>query len=266
MCVGWFYHCTVSRSDIYVPAFLHLVWRFRFTRYQFFAGFLLPLVSSGQDFCSRSAIKLAATALLVSVFASVTWVLLRRFLSSLKFFLFDFRPSSAESRGLALCPASILVLKDLIFSWQDFFSADCCFCSGHTRFGFAAPWTPASSHFVLLISPCRAWSAPECGSFATGSACFSCPRVGAPPGQIARSAPDSIFHPDSLLLLRAPVRFFRCDSIFLRVVLLSASFPLQPRLCVCSRSSVLRVSASFLSGRVAQSSCVVLLHFMCWLF
>jgi hypothetical protein len=40
--------------------------------------------------------------------------------SSLKFFPFDFRPSSAESRGLALCPASILVLKDLIFSWQDF--------------------------------------------------------------------------------------------------------------------------------------------------
>jgi hypothetical protein len=135
----------------------------------------------------------------------------------------------------------------LIFSWQDFFSADCCFCSGHTRFGFAAPWTPASSHFVLLISPCRAWSAPECGSFATGSACFSCPRVGALPGQIARSAPDSIFHPDSLLLLRAPVRFFRCDSIFLRVVLLSASFPLQPgsafALGLQSCASALRSSA-----------------------
>jgi hypothetical protein len=45
---------------------------------------------------------------------------LRQFLSSLKFFLFDFHPSTTKSRGLALCPASILVLKDLIFSWQDF--------------------------------------------------------------------------------------------------------------------------------------------------
>jgi hypothetical protein len=34
--------------------------------------------------------------------------------------LFNFCPSFAESRGIALCPASILVLKDLIFSWQDF--------------------------------------------------------------------------------------------------------------------------------------------------
>jgi hypothetical protein len=41
---------------------------------------------------------------------------LRRFLSSLKFFLFDFCPITAESRGVALCPASILVLKGLIFS------------------------------------------------------------------------------------------------------------------------------------------------------
>jgi hypothetical protein len=54
MCVGWFY--TVSRSEIYVPAFFRLVCRFCFTRYQNFAGFLLLLVSSGQDFCSRSAV------------------------------------------------------------------------------------------------------------------------------------------------------------------------------------------------------------------
>jgi hypothetical protein len=54
MCVGWFY--PVSRSEIYVPAFFRLVWRFCFTRYQNFAGFLLLLVSSGQDFCSRSAV------------------------------------------------------------------------------------------------------------------------------------------------------------------------------------------------------------------
>jgi hypothetical protein len=79
---------------------------------------------------------------------------------------------------------------------------------------------------VLLIFRCHAWSAPECGSVAAGSACFSCPRVSAPPGQIARSAPDSIFRPDSLLFLRAPVRFFRRDSIFLRVVLL-------PPCCFC---------------------------------
>jgi hypothetical protein len=62
----------------------------------------------------------------------------------------------------------------------------------HGLVSFAAPWTPSSSCFVLLIFPCRAWSAPECGSVAAVSACFSCLRVGAPPGRIAYSASDSI--------------------------------------------------------------------------
>jgi hypothetical protein len=54
------------------------------------------------------------------VFASVTWVPIQAVSLFAEILLFDFHPSSAESRGLALCPASILVLKDLIFSWQDF--------------------------------------------------------------------------------------------------------------------------------------------------
>jgi hypothetical protein len=66
----------------------------------------------------------------------------------LKFFLFNFCPSFAESRGIALCPASILVLKDLILLAR-FFSADCCFCSGHTRFGFAGLALCPASILVL---------------------------------------------------------------------------------------------------------------------